>query len=377
MEFPLLFARSCDGREKQWKIEVIDRGHCAVVRRTHGFVNMKQTVSEKTIDVGKNIGRANETSYLQQAISEATSIFKRQREKGYGETNAARAPLLPMLAHEYSKRKHNIRDKYALQPKIDGVRLVAAVDGNSVALYSRTGKPVDILDHMKADIAGIARDAGICCIDGEFFSTLFPFEVISGIFRKKKLTPTDVDMLKKIQFHVFDAFDPEAPDTPFSSRHDALRGAFGRYNGSYLTLVPTEFCCEASRERRDAIVRERHMGYVAQGYEGIVVRNSDGGYMVGYRSPDLQKHKEFCDAEYKITGGVEATGNDAGTVVFVCETSCGHTFNVRPRGSREVRRQWLLDIDSLIGKMLTVRFQELCENGVPRFGVGVQIRDYE
>ena len=52
--------------------------------------------------------------------------------------------------------------------------------------------------------------------------------------------------------------------------------------------------------------------------------------------------------------------------------------SVRPRGSREQRRAWLLDFDRLCrDRQLTVRYQELSRDGVPRFPVGVSVRDYE
>ena len=37
----------------------------------------------------------------------------------------------------------------------------------------------------------------------------------------------------------------------------------------------------------------------------------------------------------------------------------------------------LLRAKEFIGKMLTVRFQELTDDGLPRFPVGIEFRDYE
>ena len=64
-------------------------------------------------------------------------------------------------------------------------------------------------------------------------------------------------------------------------------------------------------------------------------------------------------------------------VLFIVRNRRGHTFVVRPRGSFELRRQWMKDINSIIGKKLTVRYQELTDDGIPRFPVGISIRDYE
>jgi DNA ligase-1 len=50
---------------------------------------------------------------------------------------------------------------------------------------------------------------------------------------------------------------------------------------------------------------------------------------------------------------------------------------VRPRGTHEDRADLFKDGDSYIGKKLTVRYQELTEDGIPRFPVGIAFRDYE
>ena len=72
------------------------------------------------------------------------------------------------------------------------------------------------------------------------------------------------------------------------------------------------------------------------------------------------------DGEYKIVGFTEATGNDAGTVIWECETPNGQTFRVRPRGTHEYRTELFQNGNDYIGKQLTVRYQELTDDGVPK-----------
>ena len=108
-----------------------------------------------------------------------------------------------------------------------------------------------------------------------------------------------------------------------------------------------------------------------------MVRNLKGAYRIGKRSADLQKVKTFLDGEYRIVDYLEGTGNEAGCVIWVCETLEGRQFRVRPRGTQEERKLLFQNGDEYIGKMLTVRYQELTDDGVPRFPVGIAIRDYE
>jgi DNA ligase-1 len=91
----------------------------------------------------------------------------------------------------------------------------------------------------------------------------------------------------------------------------------------------------------------------------------------------LQKYKEFFDKEFVIVGGHEGSGPDAGTVVFEVKTKEGKVFSVRPKGTREERTEWLNDMKNIKGKELTVRYQNLSEDGIPIFPVGIAIRDYE
>ena len=125
---------------------------------------------------------------------------------------------------------------------------------------------------------------------------------------------------------------------------------------------------------------------VAEGYEGIMIRDPGAPYAQGARSKALLKYKRFRDAEFEIVGFYEASGKDAGTVVFKCRTGSGggeeggqggREFAVRPQGTRAHRAAMLRDAPALVGRLLTVRFQELTDDSVPRFPVGVAVRDYE
>ena len=59
---------------------------------------------------------------------------------------------------------------------------------------------------------------------------------------------------------------------------------------------------------------------------------------------------------------------------FKCITKNNKEFNVRPKGTREYRRDLFLKGDELIGSKLTVIFQEYSSEGIPRFPVGKSIR---
>ena len=142
------------------------------------------------------------------------------------------------------------------------------------------------------------------------------------------------------------------------------------WNENALRLV----VCEQVESKDDIYVM--HDRYVSERYEGIMIRNKKGVYKSS-RSYDLQKYKYFVDHEFEITDVKEAVGSDAGTAIMQCKTNDAVFFWVRPKGSREYRTKLLKASTSLVGKTLTVRYQNLTDKGVPRFPVGVAIRDYE
>jgi len=120
-----------------------------------------------------------------------------------------------------------------------------------------------------------------------------------------------------------------------------------------------------------------HDKYVEQGYEGLIVRNKKGLYKQKDRSNDLQKYKEFVDDEFEIVDYKAGTGRDENAVIWICKTKEGKTFNARPEGSLDQRRKNYRSGKKFIGKLLTVRYQNLSKDGIPRFPIGVTIRYYE
>ena len=117
------------------------------------------------------------------------------------------------------------------------------------------------------------------------------------------------------------------------------------------------------------------MDFVGQGYEGTIVRNANGKYAINQRSNDLQKYKDFQDAEFKIVDVKEGNGSDAGLAIFVCLNKNGTEFSCRPEGDKEYRSDLFRNREKLVGQFLTIRYQSLNESGSPQFPVGISVRE--
>jgi len=368
--FPVLFGESSHGKRKLWSVSVSAREGAGVITTTHGYEDGKKVVNERIVSVGKNIGKKNETTPVQQAQAEAESLWNKKRDSGYAEdkprasaasaTPAAAEIPLPMLAHDYNKRGKDIVFPCYAQRKLDGVRCVA-VPGRG--LFSRNGKAMSPhLTHIMADV-----DKCATTIDGELYSDELSFQEIVGLVKKATLKDGDAEKVKKIYLYVYDIIIPGTN----RERNAALDTLFSKPKFSALRKLQSDTCANL-----DA-VKTLHAKYVAEGYEGLILRNYDGVYNIGHRSKDLQKYKEFEDAEYKVVGYREGDGVEKGCVIWSCVTAKGQEFAVRPRGTQEERRGLFLSGGSYVGKKLTVRYQELTNDGIPRFPVGIAFRDYE
>jgi hypothetical protein len=123
-------------------------------------------------------------------------------------------------------------------------------------------------------------------------------------------------------------------------------------------------------------VEEFLQEFTKDGYEGIILRNSNGLYK-NSRSFDLQKYKRNFDGEFKIVDFKQGDGVEKGCVVWICENENGSRFSCRPKGTRQQRSVWFLNGQDFVGKMLNVQYQELTDNGIPRFPVGNYTRQIE
>jgi DNA ligase-1 len=237
-----------------------------------------------------------------------------------------------------------------------------------VTLLSRKGKEYPHLNHIKTEVADNNSDQALV-LDGELYSDTLTFQELVGLVKRVTLKPGNDEQMLEVFLRVYDCVHIQMSIIDFTDRYKIITKVT-KY-ATYLSLV------ENISVNSETEIHAAQAKFVEEGYEGAMVRNLKGAYAIGKRSKNLQKVKTFLDDEYEIVGFSEAVGNDAGTVVWECRTPEGRTFRVRPRGTREARKEQYQNGSDFIGKQLTVRYQELTDDGVPRFPVGITIRDYE
>ena len=115
--------------------------------------------------------------------------------------------------------------------------------------------------------------------------------------------------------------------------------------------------------------------YMSQGYEGQMLRTSS--HYENKRSKSLLKHKTFHDAEFEIKGVIEGNGNLTGKVGKLQFEINGKPFESAVNGDWEYIEKLWHSREGLIGKIATVKYFELTEDGIPRFPKVIAIRDFE
>ena len=376
MKFPILYGLDSKNNIREWIISVEKKSNnLSIIIVKHGLQNGKKVETIREVTKGVNIGKANEKNVHEKALFDAEKKWYDQKEKkNYNEQiNMIKQEsiLLPMLADKFNDKKDlHIEYPAYVQPKYDGVRAITYTNNDELKILSRTGKEYFNLHHIHKDLHKIMTDE--YGLDGEIYTPDLSFQVLAGLVKLKDGDTKRLNEIEKMKFYVFDII-PNEKDITFDDRYKKLKQLekiIKKKRIRNIIISRTEIV-----NNKEEVI-EKHNEYVSEGYEGIMIRNKKGVYKPSKRSKDLKKYKSFIDSEYPIVGFKEGSGTDKGTVIWIVRTPEGIDFSVRPKGTHEYREELLKDANNQIGKLLTVKYQELSDTLVPRFPVGVVIRDY-
>lgn len=362
----------------------------------------KKQIVEKTVH-GKNKGKSNETDDEKQAEKEMLVLWKKQIDKGYKPVQTENTLYQnylkekekngggnyttetkkehcfqksyifhPMLAKTWDKKK--IYKNTYVQPKLDGVRCIAYKYNGNVILMSRNNKQFPFFHHIRKQLEHLKENI---VLDGEIYMNHSPddiqnpidFNTITSACNVRRIEPHPIE--KELAYCVFDIYDHDHPTMTFEKRL-ALHDMHDIHDKqTHIHKVETIKINSIDR------IEYYYNKFMQQKYEGIMIRDGEGVYEQKKRSKYLQKHKQFMDSEYKIIGAKQGKGTEKGCIVWRCITPQQTEFEVRPNGDFETRRKMFENKDRYIGQYLTVRYQNLSKDDVPRFPVGICIRNYE
>lgn len=384
--FPTLYKKTATGAMQFWTIGVDERyfGKSeGVIVTIFGQVGTdKPQKTEDSIFEGKNVGKKNETTPVEQAIKEAEAQWLKKKKKGYVEDEkealASRvdASIIlggtnPMLAENFNKQGQKISLPCYGQPKFDGIRCIATIEEGKASLWTRTRKPIRTAPHIISYLEELFPDQTLT-FDGELYNHDLrdQFNTLISMIRPDEPR----DNYEDIHFYIYDIVDELLP---YEERYRKLWNIHRKRFMKPLVAVPSTLL----RTREEIVSYFEKC--LDEGYEGTMLRNTDGRY-IGRRSPDLQKIKDIPEAgqsaeeddDFRIVGIEEGKGKLRGHVgSFRCETKAGVSFTAKLKGKLEFLKTCFDNPSLWENAWLVVRFQGYTKDGKPRFPRGLRIRE--
>ena len=390
MKLPKLFKLTSTEKIQVWEIST--EGNKLIV--IQGQLEGKKQRYEEVIKTGKNIGRSNETTSSQQAEANAKAKWEKKHNKDYHlsiedckkkKKIANKGGYLPMLAQSYNKHAdRHLKYSCYVQPKLDGLRCIATKTKNKVKLWFRSGKEITTMSHIAKDLHKIMKEGDI--FDGELYAHKEDFNTFTGAIRANKNLNSEIT--EKIKYHIYDypRIEGLIEKNGFKERLAVYSSL--NVNNKYLQTVETVLVENFEQ------AMELYKRFIEEGYEGIMFRNIDMPYEQK-RSYNLLKYKEFIDDEFIIIEIEEGKGILAGHVgAFICRIEPNRVLNdiggkevtfgtkeglirAKMKGKTEHLKYLYEHKKECIGKPLTIKYQNLSKDGVPRFPVGKEIREKE
>lgn len=285
--------------------------------------------------------------------------------------------MKPMLAGTAGK---NIRLPAMVSPKLDGIRCLV-IDGVAVG---RSLKPIP--SKFVQEYYGRKQLNGL---DGEL---IVGQSTAPDVFHRTSSGVMSVEGDPNVEFFVFDNI---LANGGFGKRFKTVQGRIRKYGHLGIRAV-----VHHAVETIDQVKAwEKH--YLAEGFEGLMLRDPDGPYKHGRsttREGWLLKLKRFTDAEARILGArelmhnmnkaernelgyLERSSHKSGKVesgllgaLLVEDILTGVQFEIGTGFTRDQRAQ-LWEMADLVGRVVKYKSQPTGVKDKPRFPVFLGFRD--
>ena len=265
-----------------------------------------------------------------------------------------------MLADDSAKHEKKLKGRVLLEPKLDGVRVVAIcdVDRDEVVLMSRNGKELANFPHINQQFEDMLDQLSESMVfDGEIMSE--NFQVLMREIHRKDGAKTEDAVLNLFDCLTLKEFKTGGSVKPITERKTMLESFRLGANMQRVEYV----ACDLTEDR------DRFLDYnklcVDRGYEGIMVKPITGAYECR-RSTLWLKVKPFIEVSLTVVATEEGTGRNAGKLgaLIVEGTDMGKFIrtNVGSGLTDSDRESYWRDRDKLIGQVIEVRADAITQN---------------
>lgn len=273
------------------------------------------------------------------------------------------------LCEPYKESAIDKRKMYLCEPKLDGARILSICTATAVILMTRNGNMVDNYADVERELKELAEKNGDIVFDGEIVSETFD-ETMESLFALKKdkqavYTIFDVMTLKE--------FNERRCASCQSARTENLNSLIGLSGMKFVKPIKS-----TTISGKDLIESIQLINYdaVSEGYEGLIVKDCDANYSFK-RSFSWMKYKSMLEQDFVITGFVEGTGKYEGSLGAIKVKSIDESIESEVgSGFSDTQRQLIFNNpEDFIGKICTVKYQELTRHNSLRFPVFLKIRN--
>jgi DNA ligase-1 len=274
------------------------------------------------------------------------------------------------LAQDSTDQPKKLRGIKRLEVKLDGVRVLAVVNGDVCALYSRNGKEFEnfpqiadfIEEHRKAFQFGTGF-AGQYVLDGEIVGKNFQ-DLMKQAQRKRDAKTTDM------VYHVFDILPLSEFREGFCNlqqhkRIDLLKRTQAHLPENGCVRVMPGIDVDLDTAEGHDVMRRFAEASVEEGYEGIMIKSMDAPYECK-RSDFWMKWKPTITVDLNIVGFEQGTGRNLNRLgAIICEgEDNGRTIrvNVGSGFSDSDRDEYWLNRDTILGDVVEVQADAVTQN---------------
>lgn len=419
-----LYKRGRDGF-LVWTCNVVTEAGKVHIMVTSGIVDMGESITWERNIKGANIGKANEQSPYERAISKAQGRTTTKKRNGYKDLEDLKqsneqlyfnTPSLsefleltlpkfntdidgneiPMKCQQYYKSSKNfvdptgrhwedrkyyyLRNPYVnipnehittqfpviLQPKVNGVRCFAKLVNGKTKLFSKKGLEYNlphISEWLDANNAIYYVEGENVILDGELYIPSESLGSITSAVKAMQLNTT------RVEYHLFDLA------IEGMNQVERLKILYNENNKIAIGLNSPIKLVRSIRVQDNASVQKYTDEFISQGYEGSIQREYNLEYKFGSRPKNITKLKRTISAEFRIIDIVPQEKDDT-LGMFVCTTG-REEFRVPAQGDMAFKQKVRLQPHKFIGKDLTIVFYEYTDKGIPLHIIENIVRDYE
>jgi DNA ligase-1 len=224
------------------------------------------------------------------------------------------------LAQDSTEHPAKMKGRKRLEVKLDGVRVLAVCSSAGVTLYSRNGKVFEnfpqIVEAIEANYKSLPVN-GPFVLDGEIVGE--SFQKLMKQAHRKGNAKTD-----NMVYHVFDiltlrAFEEGFHNAQQHKRLELLEKFRAVFDTTNCVRVMSGIEVDLDVSEGQDVMRRFANDAVAQGFEGIMIKDLDAPYECR-RSSFWMKLKPVYDYDLKVVGVEEGTGRNAGKLgALICE----------------------------------------------------------